>query len=299
VAARCADRGDGLADVDGGEREASVAPIYSLGSSPVERERLRRQSEDLRAHAAALLDLIPLPAGTRAVDLGCGLGGMLDILSERVGSGGRVLGLECNPVHAASARSFARQRGLANVEVVEGDARRTGLPPGSFDLAHARLLLVNIPRPDEVLAEMTRLVRPGGWVACQEADFIGLCHPPHPAWERLSEVFVATYHQDGADPHLGRRLPELLGDAGLVDVRVQARADAYPVGHAWRTLLLDLVRSLAPAILERGALDQRELDDLQRAARDHVAGAATVAVPFLLFSAWGRRPPVPAGPPSH
>lgn len=296
VAASFEERGDGLATVAGGEPEAAAAPVYSLGTSPVERERLRRQSEDLRAHAAGLLDLIPLPSGSRAIDLGCGLGDMLELLSERVGPGGRVLGLECDPTHAAAARAVARERGLAGVEVVEGDARRTGLPSGSFDLAHARLLLVNIPRPDQVLAEMTRLVRPGGWVVCQEADFIGLCHPLHPAWERLSEVLVTAYHQDGADPRLGRRLPGLFRQAGLVDVRVRAMADAYPVGHSWRTLNLDLMRSLASRVLERGLLDQAELDELQRAARDHVADAATVTMPFVLFSVWGRRPPAPADP---
>jgi SAM-dependent methyltransferase len=298
VAGRVGEPGDGLAGVAGEEPEATAGSVYTLGTSPVERERLRRQSQDLRAHAAALLDLVPLPAGSRVIDVGCGLGGMLDLLSERVGAGGHVLGLECDTAHAAAARAFADERGLANVEVVEGDARHTALASGSFDLAHARLLLVNIPRPAEVLAEMTRLVRPGGWVVCQEADYLGLCHPPHAAWTRLSEVLLTAYRQEGADPHLGRRLPELFRDAGLVDVRVRAMADAYPVGHAWRTLNLDLMRSLRPKILEGELLAEPELDDLQRAASDHVADAATVTMPFVLFSVWGRRPAAPADPPS-
>jgi ubiquinone/menaquinone biosynthesis C-methylase UbiE len=48
------------------------------------------------------------------------------------------------------------------VRIVTADARRTGLPSGTFDLVHARLVMVNVPRPEEVAAEMARLSKPGG-----------------------------------------------------------------------------------------------------------------------------------------
>jgi ubiquinone/menaquinone biosynthesis C-methylase UbiE len=53
-------------------------------------------------------------------------------------------------------------------------ARHTGMPPASFDVAHARTVLVNVPDPKAVLAEMMRLVRPGGWVASLEPDELRL-----------------------------------------------------------------------------------------------------------------------------
>jgi SAM-dependent methyltransferase len=277
-------------------QEPLASPVYTLGTSPAEQERLHRQSRDLRPHTVALLEHVELPVGGRAIDLGCGVGGVLDVLSQRVGPRGRVVGLEYDSAHIASARAFAADRRLANVEVMQGDARSTGLPSESFDLAHARLLLVNIPRPREVVEEMLRLVRPGGWVACQEADFLGLCDPPHPAWERLSELFVTVYKQDGADAHCGRSVSRLLRDAGLVDIGVEAHADAYPVGHSWRTVVTDLVETLTPKILDRGLADPRELDGLRRAATEHVADPATVVVSFLLFLVWGRKPPSRPGP---
>jgi ubiquinone/menaquinone biosynthesis C-methylase UbiE len=89
---------------------------------------------------------------------------VIDQLTELVGPGGHVTGLDFNPANVALARDIARERGLENVEIVEGDARHTGLPDGSFDLVHARTLLINVPSPDGVLAEMVRLVRPGGVV---------------------------------------------------------------------------------------------------------------------------------------
>jgi SAM-dependent methyltransferase len=265
--------------------------VYTLGSNPAERDRLRRQSEDLLPHAVALLGHVDLEPGGRALDLGCGPSGTLELLSERVGPSGRVMGLDFNPVHVALAREFAQERGLANVEIVEGDARRTALPPSSFDLVHARLILVTIPDPLEVVSEMVRLARPGGWVIGEEADCITLlCHPPHPAWDRLTEVFLAVWRHDGADPYLGRRLPDLLRGAGLVDVGVEARADVYPVGHSRRTIHADLVQSMRPKILDRGLLDERELDELDRAIREHLSDPRTLVVPHLYFLSWGRKP---------
>ena len=267
------------------------APVYALGTSPAERDRLRRQSEELRAHSAALLDRVGVERGWNAIDLGCGPSGIIDLLAERVGPEGTVTGLDVNPANVILARAFADERGLANVNIAEGDARRTGLPPSSFDLAHARTLLINIPDPAAVVAEMVRLVRPGGWVAALEPDGgASVYHPPHPAWERLSEIFWKANQSDGADLAIGRRLPELFRQAGLVDIGVEAKADIYPAGHSRRTVRADLVRSMRPKILARGIASERELDELDQAVREHLDDPSTLVMPNLLFLAWARKP---------
>ncbi len=53
-----------------------------------------------------------------------------------------------------SSRGESAARGLSGVEIITGDARSTGLPAGSFDLVHARTLLVNLPEPAEAAAEI-------------------------------------------------------------------------------------------------------------------------------------------------
>ena len=58
-----------------------------------------------------------------------------------------MVGLDADPAHTALASQHASELGLANVEVATADARRTGLPPDSFDLVHARTLLGDYPRP--------------------------------------------------------------------------------------------------------------------------------------------------------
>ena len=274
-----------------------AVPVYALGSNPAELDRLRRQSEELRAHSAELLERVGIAPGQIALDLGCGPSGILDLLAERVGPQGRVTGLEFNPASVTLAREHVARLGLANVAVMQGDARATGLPSASFDVVHARTLLINIPDPGEVVAEMARLTSPGGWVAALEPDAVlTLCYPPHPAWDQLVEMFLSVHRGDKADPFIGRRLPELFRRAGLTDIGVAAKADIYPPGHSRRTIRLDLVHSMGQKILDRGIAAQHELDEIERAAREHLDNPDTIVLPHLLFLACARKPD--AGRPS-
>lgn len=268
------------------------SPVYALGSNPAERDRLRRQSAELRDHSARLLDEVGIAPGWSTVDLGCGPSGILDLLADRVGPAGRVTGVDFDPTNVALAREFAASRGLENVDVVEGDARATGLPSASYDLVHARTLLINIPDPATVVTEMVRLARRGGWVAALEPDVVAsLCHPPHPAWDRLGEIFRVANEMDGADVFIGRRLPDLFRRAGLSDIGVAAKADIYPPGHSRRTVRLDLVRSMRPKIMAKGIATERELDEVEQAVRAHLDNPDTLVLPHLLFLACGRKPP--------
>ncbi|MGB6458168.1 MAG: methyltransferase domain-containing protein [Streptosporangiaceae bacterium] len=271
--------------------QPSATDLYALGRDLAESTRLQRQSEELRADSAALLDRVSLGPGQCAIDLGCGPSGIIELLADLVSPGGRVIGLDADAAHVTMARELARQRGLGNVDIVAADARRTGLPSGSFDLVHARTLLVTVPEPAEVVAEMVRLARPGGWIAGLEPDIeYSLCHPAHPAWTRLSEIFEATFSRNGADPLVGRRLPELYREAGLESIGVEARAGIYRAGDTRRTVRADLVRSMRPVILKLGLADNRELDELDRAVRAHLDDPLTLVIPHLSFLAWGRKP---------
>lgn len=268
-----------------------AADVYALGSNPEESARLQRQSQELRPESVALLGRIGLEPGHSAIDLGCGPSGILDLLSAAVSPGGRVVGLDADPAHVALASEYVRTHGLANVEVMSADARHTGLLSESFDLVHARTLLVTIPGPDEVVAEMVRLARPGGWVASQEPDTEhALCYPPLPAWDRLRDIFRTSFSRSGASLLIGRRLTELYRQAGLEEIEVVAYAPLYPAGHSRRTVLPDLVRSLHPTIIGLGLSDEQELAELDREVRQHLADPRTMVMSHLLVVAWARKP---------
>jgi ubiquinone/menaquinone biosynthesis C-methylase UbiE len=268
-----------------------VAAVYPLGSSAGESARLRRQADELAPDSAALLDWVGLRPGQSAIDLGCGPRGILDLLADRVTPGGRVVGLDADPAHTAMAAGFVSDRRLSGVEIVTADARHTGLPSATFDLVHARTLLVNLTEPAQVMTEMVRLAKPGGQVAVAEPDTEHvLCYPPLPAFDRVGEIFRVAFRRNGADPAIGRRVPELFRQAGLTDVGVESRTQMYPPGNTRRTVLLDLVRAMRPQIVEMGLASEEELDELDTTIRPHLEDPRTVVMSGLLFLVWGRKP---------
>src|SRR5258708_36952254 len=117
---------------------------YVLGYRQAEQERLQQQAQQLAHESRWLFEQIDVPRGARVVEIGCGPHGCLELLSERVGPSGSVVGVERSADAVVLARKLISERGLRNVEVLERDARSTGLPRGSFDLATARLVLVNV-----------------------------------------------------------------------------------------------------------------------------------------------------------
>ena len=268
---------------------------YFLCYSPSEQERLRWQAEQLAHEARRLLDQIGLTPGARVVEIGCGPQGCLDLLAERVGSEGSVVGVERGEEAVDLARRFARERGLAYVEVLHADARTTGLPRGSFDLATARLVLVNVPNPEEIVAEMVAPVRPRGVVAFHEADWVAhVCDPPHPAWERLKEALVAYSRSHGVDLFIGRRVAQILHAAGLREVEVNPLVHVYPPGHGRRLILLQFVENLRTRLLAEGFVDEAELEELTGALGRHLEDPRTLVVSHLFFQVWGYKP-APSG----
>jgi SAM-dependent methyltransferase len=267
---------------------------YLLGYRTVEQDRLERQADELADESTALFDRIGVGSGWRVVEIGCGPRGCLGLLAARVGAAGRVVGMERSADSVARARCFVADSGLDNVEVREADARVTGLPSGTFDLATARLVLVNVPNPEEIVAEMVRLVRPGGVVALHEADStIQRCDPPHAAQDRLLALLAAYAELNGIDRAIGVRAPRMLRDAGLVDVRVHPLVHVYPPGHSRRMLVLEFVENARERIIEAGLSDAAELDDVTAGLRRHLEDPETLVVSSLFIQAWGRTPLAP------
>jgi SAM-dependent methyltransferase len=280
-----------MASAEQSQELRSEARPYLLGHSEDEELRLRRQAEELRPESAWLFDRIGLGAGSRAIDLGCGPQGVLDLLSERVGSTGHVIGLEGNGDSVAMARRFVADRGLKNVEVVQGDATATGLPGASFDLIHARLVLVNVPYVEAVVREMVLLARPGGVVASHEADYLShFCDPPLRAWDRLFEIFKAYSSANGIDLFVGRRMHRLFRQAGLVDIQVNPVIHVYPHGHNRRAIFWHFLQNVRDRLLEDELIAESEFSDLMAELKEHLDRPDTLVVSHLFFQVWGRKP---------
>jgi ubiquinone/menaquinone biosynthesis C-methylase UbiE len=278
-------------DPPASDASADANAVYALGSNEAETNRLRRQAQELAADSASALERVRLGPGQRAVDVGCGPRGVLDLMAGRVAPGGVVVGVDADPNHVAAARQFVAEQRLKGVEVIQADARATGLATGSFDVLHCRTVLVTLPDPVEVLAEMVRVARPGGSVTALEPDTeYSICYPQNRAFDRLSELFLAAFSRNGADPNVGRKLPEMFRRVGLSNIELEVRPQLIPAGHSRRTVRLDLVRSMQTAIVELGLATAVELDDLDRSAREHLSNPDTIVMYGCHFLVWGRKP---------
>lgn len=262
---------------------------YVLGGTDTELQRLLAQIAGLEPQARWLLDQIDIRPGGRAVDIGCGPLGILDLLSERVGPAGKVVGLERERRFAEMAKDQIAQRNLRNVEIVQGDALATGLDRESFDLAHERLVLINVPDRAAFITEMLSLVRPGGVIALEDIDNVSwLCEPAHPSWDALYNVFHAVFGAGGGDGFIGRRLVHYLRRAGVQDIQWKIHADIAPRGYR-HTHMLSLLESLREKILKLGLLSEAELRQHQDALAKHLDDPDTIVVDKLLVQAWGRK----------
>lgn len=265
------------------------APGYLLGADEGERTRLLAQGEIHRAETEALFDRVEIPLGGRAVDFGCGPLGVLDLLS-RVGATGEVVGVDSAPRMIGFAERSIAERGMANVQLVCADAAATGLDAESFDLAHARLVLVNLTSPQRVVAEMTRVVRPGGWVVVQDVDWITwTCEPAHPAWDSLLDALIKAWATIGLDPFTGRRIPGFLRDAGLADVAIEVRGHTWRPGQPNQLLLLRFVDIFRSQIVDGGFRDASRLARLATDLEGHLSAPGTFVIHPLLFQAWGQK----------
>jgi SAM-dependent methyltransferase len=264
---------------------------YLLGRAEAEEARLKRQIANLAPDSDAQFERIGIKPGERVLDLGCGPGGVLHLLGKRVGPTGSVLGIERSPHFAGLARHFVQDHALTQVEVREGDAYDTGLPRASFDGAHMRLVLVNVPNPEKIVREMVALVRPGGWIASFEADFMGLvCDPPLPAWDRLLAAYKAHAAGQEIDLFIGRRIHRLFRDAGVTDIRVDTVLHVYTPGHDRRPILRDFINNVRDKLIAQGLIAQHDLESDMAALERHLADPAVMVTSNTFFRLIGRVP---------
>jgi ubiquinone/menaquinone biosynthesis C-methylase UbiE len=185
---------------------------------------------------------VGLRPGDRVLDACCGTGASALPAAHAVGAAGQVLGVDLSEPALERARAKARAQGLTNTEFRAMDIERTGLPSESFDAVICVFGVFFLPDMAAVVAELWRLVRPGGvlaitvwgpdfaepapsafWAAvgAERPDLVGGFHP----WTRLTDPAA---------------LSQLFLDGGAATPDVEAEPGTHPLPRPedWWTIVL-------------------------------------------------------------
>jgi SAM-dependent methyltransferase len=245
-------------------------------------ERFEAMSELFDPVTFRHLAAVGVEPGWACWEVGAGAPGVPRWLAEQVGESGRVLATDLDTRWLPDDAGF---------EVLRHELGVDPLPVGEFDLVHARLLLVHLPRREEVLASLVSALRPGGWLMIEDADTALqplVCPdeygPPQQLANRVQTAIRTLLAARGADLAFGRTLPRLLREVGLEDVR----ADGYfPVSSPARQgLQAATVRQVREKLLSAGLVSEPEIE--QHLA--DLAGGQLDLATAPLISAWGRKP---------
>jgi len=171
-----------------------------------------------------------LRPGQAALDVASGTGKVAVDLHARVQPGGRVQGVDLSPgMTAVAQRRYGDRPGLS---YMVGDALALPTEDASFDAATIAFGMRNLPDYRQGFAEMARSVRPGGLVLCLEIARPRSRLARFMRWwfDRIVPVIGKLAGQGDAYSYLVRsvqaypspeRIAEIMGEAGLVDVRWQ------------------------------------------------------------------------------
>jgi ubiquinone/menaquinone biosynthesis C-methylase UbiE len=154
--------------------------------------------------------LAPLP-GLRWIDVGCGNGAFTQLLVERCAPA-EVQGIDPSEGQLA----FARTRSTSDMaEFRQGDAMALPFPAGRFDAAVMALVIIFVPDPAKGIAEMARVVRPGGTVATYMWDMTGGGFPVDPVLVELRAMGFAPSRPPRMEASRMKALQDLWTGAGL------------------------------------------------------------------------------------
>ena len=199
-------------------------PDYTFGFSDEHVEQLSRSTA---ARSAAYL-LPELKPGQRVLDFGCGPGSISVGLAQAIAPGGELYCVDMEESQVELARALAESQGLDNLRYYVADVTSLPFPDDYFDVAHGHDVLAYVPDTRTALAEVKRVLKPGGIIACRDMTCESCyTHPDlgimRKSWD-LTEDIIAT---DGGHPQMGKDLKGHLAEAGFVDIRVSGSFDMY------------------------------------------------------------------------
>ena len=257
-----------------------MTSTYIHGTSEEEQRRLSLMNDVLLNRES--LHEMHLRGDEHILDFGAGLGQFTRAMARSVPRG-RVVAIERDAVQLASAKRLADADGESSlVEWRQDDVLElqsaTAADWGTFDVAHTRFLLEHLPDPLRVVKSMVSAVKRGGRIIIADDDHGAMrLWPEPPGFSDLWQAYIRSYDRVGNDPYVGRRLVQLLHEAG-----------AKPVRNRW-------IFFGGCAGMESFPVLTANMFGVLKTARDtmigmHLCDESTFAAVEAAYREWARRP---------
>ena len=187
---------------------------------------LKAHGRRTAANSAAYL-LNSIHPDMQICDIGCGPGSITTDFATLVPNG-QVIGLDMGYDVVEKARSMAAERGIKNVRFQVADAHALDFPDDSFDIVHCHQVLQHLADPVKALREWRRVTKPGGIVACCEADSGStIIYPEIQALAEYNDAVRKMTRSRGGEPNGGRHLVAWARKSGFDRSCITATAKAW------------------------------------------------------------------------
>ena len=209
------------------------------------------------------LDWLAAPAGLKWIDVGCGNGAFTELLVERCAPA-EVYGIDPSEAQLA----FARKRAAGSLARFDrGDAMALPFPPQRFDAAIMALVIFFVPNPGKGVAEMVRVVRPGGIVAAYAWDILGGGFTLEPLRIELRSMGVNPVDPPSVEASRLPMMEDLWTKAGLASVetrQITVQRTFADFEEFWSTTLSG-APSLRPTLASMSTADVEQFKTRVRA----------------------------------
>ena len=256
-------------------------PTGSSETSPRDEYIHGHHESVLRSHtwrtvANSAAYLIPeLRLGGTLLDVGCGPGTITVDLARRL-SPGHVVGIDASASIVDHAAGLAADEGVHNATFRTGDVYALDFADASFDIVHAHQVMQHLARPVLAMAEIRRVLRPGGVFAARDVDYGGvMIAPTINGLTEWMQVYREVHYWNGGDPDAGRSLKAWARAAGFSSVTSSASVWCFASdaerewwGESWAVRVTE--SSFAAHAIEAGVADLADLREMAAAWRQWV-----------------------------
>jgi ubiquinone/menaquinone biosynthesis C-methylase UbiE len=179
-----------------------------------------RQTQSARKVMAITFELLEIDEGDHILDIGCGTGDDVRLLAEMVGNRGLVIGVDYSAVMIAEAKERAKNGGLP-VDYFVADAHNLGFADNTFDGCRAVTVYDHLIKPEQAIAEMIRVARPGARIVLAEVDWgtLTVNHPDRELTRRILNYHCDNHFKNG---WIGRQLVSLMVEQGLQNINARS-----------------------------------------------------------------------------